>query len=160
MPLFKAIWPFARLATKRFFYRLLPDRIQLHLIYMGYMRKLLHLRHPETFNEKMQVAKISPLIKRMQPLTDKIAVREFVKARIGSEYLIPVHGTYSGTDEIKRNELPDRFVMKCTHDSGSVFVCNDIASLDFDDMIHKLKKALARKYFRIDRKSTRLNSSH
>jgi len=129
----------------------LPDVLQLHLTYLGYTGRVLHLNSPQRFTEKMQAIKRSPLIAQMQPLTDKIAVRDFVAGRIGEKYLIPVHQIYNSPDEILKNRLPETFVMKCTHDSGSVVVCNGIDPPDFDAMIRKLKRAMKRDYFRMHR---------
>ena len=48
-------------------------------------------------------------------------------------------------------KLPKQFVLKCTHDSGSVVVCKDKSILDKGAAIRKLKKGLRSNFFTITR---------
>lgn len=151
MSLLKVLWPVARLFTKKVFNRILPDQLQLHLTYIGYTGKVLNLDRPERFTEKMQAIKLSPLIRKQQPLTDKWEVREFVTSRIGAEHLIPVYRIFERPEDIHRELLPESFVMKCTHDSGSVSICRDLRSFDVDAMIQQMKRSYERDYFHLHR---------
>lgn len=66
----------------------------------------------------MQVAKLKRRDPLLTELTDKIRVRDWVKAKIGEEYLVPVIGSvYSNPDEIDFDslQLPNRFVIKANH---------------------------------------------
>lgn len=47
--------------------------------------------------------------------------------------------------EIDLDELPERFVLKCTHDSQSTFVCTDKSNFDFVDAKKRLGVALPSK---------------
>ena len=47
-----------------------------------------------------------------------------------SEHVVKNYGLYNSVDEIDYNKLPNRFVLKCTHDSGSYVVCQDKATFD------------------------------
>ena len=87
--------------------------------------RTLNWDNPQTYNEKIHVSALympTPLKTR---LADKIAVREWITERIGSEYLIPLLGVYDSFDEIDFDALPDSFVMKCNHDCGSVTLVKD-----------------------------------
>lgn len=145
------LWPFARLFTKKFFNRLLPDRLQLHLTHAGYTGRILNLRHPVCFSEKMEAIKLSPLVGRQQTLTDKLEVRTFVAERIGEQHLIPVYRTFEQPEDITRELLPESFVMKCTHDSGSVAICKDLRTFDVNNMIRELRRSYNRDYYRMHR---------
>ncbi|MFM7327184.1 MAG: ATP-grasp fold amidoligase family protein [Bacteroidota bacterium] len=145
------LWPFARLFTKKFFNRLLPDRLQLHLTHAGYTGRILNLRHPVRFSEKMEAIKLSPLVGRQQTLTDKLEVRTFVAERIGEQHLIPVYRTFEQPEDITRELLPESFVMKCTHDSGSVAICKDLRTFDVNNMIRELRRSYNRDYYRMHR---------
>ena len=93
--------------------------------------------NPQTYNEKLHVSKLympSPLKAR---LTDKYTVREWITEKIGSEYLIPLLGVYDSFDDIDFGALPERFVMKCSHDSGSVTLVKDKSELDMDSLRKK-----------------------
>ena len=52
--------------------------------------KKLNLRHPKTFNEKIQWIKLYDSTPLKTQLTDKVLVRDWVKDKIGDEYLKPV----------------------------------------------------------------------
>lgn len=51
-------------------------------------------------------------------------------AKIGADHLIPVYGVYDSADDIDWDKLPDSFVIKPSHDSGSVIVCKDKNTID------------------------------
>lgn len=77
---------------------------------------------------------------------DKIAVRDFVRERIGDAYFTPILGIWDDPDQIDFSALPERFVLKCTHDSGGVILCPNKAELDLDAARTSLKTWLRRDY--------------
>ena len=83
----------------------------------------------------------------MTELVDKIKVRDFVKQKIGSDYLIPLIGIYDDFDEIDFKTLPDRFVIKCNHDSGSYIICTDKNKFDIQSAKEKIKQHMNTNYF-------------
>ena len=94
--------------------------------------------NPQTYNDKIHVSKLympTPLKTR---LADKYAVREWIAEKIGSEYLIPLLGVYDSFDEIDFDALPEQFVIKCNHDSGSYTLVKDKSKIN--------RKLLKRKY--------------
>lgn len=68
-----------------------------------------------TYNEKIQWMKLYGVTPMMTRLTDKYAVREWVKDQIGERYLVPLIGVWDRFDDIEIDKLPKRFVLKCTH---------------------------------------------
>ena len=56
---------------------------------------------------------------------------EYVKKIIGNKYIIPTIGIYNNFNEIKWDELPKQFVIKCTHDSGQVIICKDKEKINY-----------------------------
>ncbi len=97
---------------------------------------------PQSFNEKVTARMIFERDHAHTKLADKLAVREFVVNKIGETYLVPLIGIYKHCKEINFDALPDQFVLKCTHDSGSAVVCNDKRTFKFDCSKQKLKKHL------------------
>ncbi|MGX8699597.1 MAG: ATP-grasp fold amidoligase family protein, partial [bacterium] len=71
----------------------------------------------------------------------------YVAETIGAEHLIPLLGVWDRPEEIDFGALPERFVLKCNHDSGSVLLCPDKASFDREKARRALKKALSRDYY-------------
>ncbi len=80
--------------------------------------------NPKAYNEKICFSKIYNANVAKTALSDKYEVREWIKNKIGSDYLIPLLGVYDSFKEIDFERLPDEFVIKCNHDSGSVTVVN------------------------------------
>ena len=102
--------------------------------------------NPQTYNEKIHVSKVympTPLKTR---LADKYAVREWITEKIGSEYLIPLLGVYDSFDEIDFDALPDSFVIKCNHDSGSVTLVKDKSRIDREYLRRKYEVHMRRNY--------------
>ena len=108
----------------------------------------LHLDHPVTFNEKLQWLKFHDRNPRYSVMVDKYAVKEHVSSVIGPEYIIPTLSVFNRVEDIDFDRLPDRFVLKCTHDSGGVVLCKDKRSLDVPAAISKLRNGLSRNYYR------------
>ncbi len=73
----------------------------------------------QTYTEKMQWEKLNNLNPLKTTLSDKYLVREWVINKIGSEYLIPLLGVWNSFNEINFNTLPDQFVLKTNHGSGT-----------------------------------------
>ena len=94
----------------------------------------------KTFNEKIQWLKLYGVTDLMRKCTDKVKVRDYVKEKIGAEYLKPVlqivrneelevrsnnlipnsslitpNSKSSSFDAIDFNKLPNQFVIKCNH---------------------------------------------
>lgn len=103
----------------------------------------------ETYTEKMQWAKLFDKDERKVTLSDKYAVRSWVEAKIGSEYLIPLVGKWDSYKEINFSELPEQFVMKTNHGSGDAVIVRDKMNMSFADRIamrRKIQEALRRDY--------------
>lgn len=71
-----------------------------------------------TYNEKLQWLKLYDQLDIKRVLSDKFRVREFVREKIGEEYLVPLLGCWDSFDEIDFKKLPNEFVLKCNHGSG------------------------------------------
>ena len=63
-------------------------------------------------------------------MVDKYEAKNRVSKIIGDEYIIPTIGIYDNFDEIDFDKLPNKFVMKCTHDSGGILICKDKKKLN------------------------------
>lgn len=132
--------------THHGFFTRMEDEMYLRLLYRGVLGKKLHLDPPLTYSEKIQWLKLYDKNPLYPVLCDKLAVRDYVKKQIGEQYLIPMLGVWDDPDAIDFSSLPNRFVLKCTHDSGSVVLCPDKADLDVQAARKKLRKKLNRDY--------------
>lgn len=128
-------------------FKFINDELYLKIIYRYTMGKKLNLDNPITFNEKLQWLKIHDRNPHYTTLVDKYGVKEYIKEHIGEEYIIPTLGVWDNFDEIDFDKLPQKFVLKCTHDSGGVIVCRDKSKFDVEDARKKINKALKRNYY-------------
>lgn len=120
--------------------KFLPDKTYLKLRYRIEFGKKLDLKNPKSFNEKLNWLKLydrKPIYKKM---VDKYEVRKYIAEKIGEEYLIPLLGVWNNFDEIDFDALPEQFVLKCTHDSGSVVICKDKSKFDYNAAKAKLER--------------------
>lgn len=120
-----------------------------YLSWVYYLRtgKHLNLDHPKTFNEKIQWLKLHNTSEECTRSVDKYEVRQLIAEKIGEEYLIPMLGCWESFDEIDFVKLPDQFVLKCTHDSGSVVICRDKNTFNKQAAKAKLEAAMKHNFF-------------
>ena len=69
--------------------RFIPDKLMLKIEYSIKLHKRLNLKNPKTFNEKLQWLKLYNRKPIYTTMVDKVAVKEFVRDRIGNDYIIP-----------------------------------------------------------------------
>lgn len=133
------------------FGRMLPDGIFLRWKYRLLIGKKLHLKHPALYNEKLQYMKLHDRNPLYTILADKASVKAYVASRVGQEYVIPTLGVWKTVSEIDFESLPDSFVLKCTHDSGSTVLCRNKDDFDKHAVCQKLGNALSKNYYFNDR---------
>lgn len=124
-----------------------PDSLYLKVLYRVIMGRKLNLRNPREYNEKLQWLKLNDRKPEYSTMVDKYEVRGYIEDLLGDKYLIPCLGIYDSVDDIDIDALPDRFVLKCTHDSGSVEICKDKSSFDIEGARHRLSQAMKRNYY-------------
>ena len=153
--IFKCIWKYFTNTKFRFvvnssylrLYDKLSDRRYIELEYKSVMGKELNIDNPVTYSEKLQWLKLHVHKSEYTTMVDKYAVKEFVANKIGAEYCIPTIGVWDNCDDIDFDKLPNQFVLKCNHDSGSIIICKDKQNLDYLKIKKKLKKYLKRNYY-------------
>lgn len=136
-----------RALGRRGWFNWLPDEPYLKLVYWGETGKMLNLDSPVTYNEKLQWLKLYDRKPEYCTYVDKYAVRQHIKKLIGEEYLIPLIAVYDNVDEIKWGELPKKFVLKCTHGSGSNIICTDKNKLDIRTSKIELNKWMKKNWY-------------
>jgi len=93
-----------------------------------------------TYNEKMQWAKLYDKNPLKTKLSDKLLVRDWIKEKIGEEYLIPLLGVWDKFDEIDFTKLPDKFVLKTNHGVNTNIIVNDKYKFDVKSARRKFNK--------------------
>ena len=98
----------------------------------------LNLENPQRFNEKIQWLKLYDSTPLKTRLADKYLVRDWVKEKIGEEYLIPLLGVWDNFDEIDFDKLPNQFVLKCNHGCGYNIIVHDKLKFNKEDARRKI----------------------
>lgn len=125
----------------------MPDKHYLKLVYWGETGGKLDLDNPKTFNEKLQWLKLYNRKPEYVKYVDKYAVRSYIADTIGEDYLIPIWGVYDNVDEIDWHNLPDKFVLKCTHGSGGNIICTDKNKLNIEKAKEKLDSWMMKNWY-------------
>lgn len=128
-------------------FHLLSDKVYLKMKYRIYMGKKLALEPPISFNEKLQWLKLHDRKPNYSTYVDKYAVRKHIQKTIGPQYLVPLIGVYTHVTEIPWDDLPDQFVLKCTHSSMTNIICRNKQQLDIDASIKQLSHWLKENYY-------------
>lgn len=129
------------------FYDKMPDEKYLEKRFNILMPYRLNIHNPVTFNEKLQWLKIHNRIPLLTQLVDKYEVKDYIIRTIGEEYVIPTIGVWDSFKQIDFNSLPTRFVLKCTHDSGSIAICKNKENFDFGSVETSFNRALKTNLF-------------
>lgn len=132
---------------QRGFFHGVPDERYLRRCFKAFLGYDLDLDNPKTFNEKLQWLKLHDRNPLYITLVDKYEVKKWVASLIGEEHIVPTLGVWESLDEIDFNALPDRYVLKCTHDSGGLAICRDRATFNVCAARRKIGRSLSRNYY-------------
>lgn len=125
----------------------MADKQYLKIMYWAIMHKKLNLKNPQTFNEKLQWLKLYDRNPEYIRMVDKYEAKKYVAEKIGEEYIIPTLGVWDSFDDIDFTTLSNQFVLKTTHDSGSIIICKDKNSFDYEQAKKSLANSLQRDYY-------------
>ena len=84
--------------------------------------RLAKTSRPRTFNEKVRYKMLRDRRPLVVTFADKVAVREYVAATVGADYLPQCYGVLDDAAQLSGLDLPEEFVVKPTHGSGGVVV--------------------------------------
>lgn len=124
-----------------------PDKKYVMKEYEEQFGKPMDMKHPKTFNEKNNWRKIYDRKPIYTSMADKYLLKGIIAERVGSQYAIPLLGAWDTPEEIDWNSLPDQFVLKCNHESGSVVVCRNLQDFDRQRAVAALNKKLKTNYY-------------
>lgn len=129
-------------------FRIITDKIFIKRAFKKILGYNLNLEKPKTFNEKIQWLQLNNRTPLHTLCTDKYAVREYVKEKIGEQYLIPlVYRTDNPVDILPEN-LPDfPCIIKTNHGSGGHVIVKDKSKIDWESVQKKLAKSLKSNYY-------------
>lgn len=124
----------------------LPVPLQEKLMFFGKCGYWPDFENPRSFNEKVNWRKLHSTDSRFATLCDKLAVREYVREKIGASHLIPL--LFQG-DSIAPEQLialGNDIVVKANHDSGSVVIIRENTPEAAARACEKIAGSLRRNY--------------
>ena len=131
------------LLINRGFYDRLSDEEFVRVQYKAAFGREPDLEAPKTFNEKIQWLKLHCRDPRYTELVDKLAVKRFIAETLGERYVIPTIGSWETPEEVPFDSLPEKYVLKCTHNSGSgTVICRNNSQLDRKAALAELHRGL------------------
>lgn len=130
--------------------RFLPDSLFLCLSHWRHVGRWPNLASPRTFNEFILQRCLRPE-PQWSALADKLAVRAFVKQRIGEAHLVPLIATPDVFDRALFDSLPNAFVMKANHGCGYVKIVDDKRQTSFEELSGLAQNWLAQDFYRASR---------
>ena len=137
--------------TKLGLYNKMSDEDYLRMLFKADMGYKLNLDDPKTFCEKLQWLKLHDRRDEYTIMADKYLSKKFVADKVGQQYVVPLLGVWDRFNDIDFEALPDQFVLKCNHDSGTVIICRDKSKLDKESARRELEEALGTSYFVFNR---------
>lgn len=126
----------------------ISPQLSAKVLYIYRTGEIPHIKHPRNFNDKMTKLKIEKynMDSKIPNLADKYEVRKYVEERCGTEILNELYGVFDKPEDIKFDELPKKFAIKCNHGCAYNIICKDKEKLDKEEAIKKLNKWLKEKY--------------
>ncbi len=102
--------------------------------------------NPRTFQEKIQFRKLYGNHAFYALVADKYRVRDYVAAKVGEQYLIPLLGVYDRLERSVFDSLPTQFIVKANHGCKWHQIVHDKSKLDLDRTIRWFNKLCRRRY--------------
>ena len=129
---------------------LFSDKLYIKCYYERFMKKKLtskQLKCPRTFNEKLNWRKLYDRQPIYTTMADKVDGKKYIENIVGGQYIIPTIGIYDSVDEVPFDKLPEQYVIKCSHDSGSIYICRDKATFDVEKVKADFRVKLKRNFY-------------
>ena len=97
------------------------------------------LLRPHRFTENMQWRKLFDLNPVYAVISDKLAVRDFIAARVGAHVLVPLLWVGNDPAAVPFDALDPPYVIKSTHASRHVLIVRQRQDVDADAAVAKFK---------------------
>lgn len=102
--------------------------------------------NPQGLNEKIQWLLVKTDTSEWTRLADKYLVRDFVKSRGLEDILVKLYGKWDRAEDINYDSLPQKFILKCNHDSGSYHIIDKNIGFDKENINKDLNDHVKREY--------------
>ncbi len=129
-------------------WEVLPKEIRLRKMYKKFMGVEPNFKNPQKFSEKLQCIKMNVQNPLMTQCADKYRARDFVRERIGQQYLIPLLFESNNPKDVVEENFPNTpFIIKTNHDSSGGVMVKDKKDVDWKKLQARLKKLMKYNYY-------------
>ena len=111
-----------------------------------YYRKRFPWKNPRTLNEKVTWMEVMTDTSKWTEYTDKYEVRKHIEELGLKDILTECYGVWDRVEDIDFDKLPEKFVLKCTHDCGSTVIVRDKSKMDKQEVLEFLRKHVSKRY--------------
>lgn len=124
-----------------YFLSFIPDIHMVKLQYRMKIGKVLNLKNPKRFTEKLQFYKLFYRDLVMKQCVDKYDVREYIERQGLENILNDCFGVFDSPDDIDFSKLPNKFVIKDTLGGGgnSVVIIKDKSKIDMPRLMKQMQ---------------------
>lgn len=113
---------------------ILPDKLVIYLQHYAALGRMLNLKNPKRFTDKIQWYKLNYRDPLMTKCADKYQVRNYLEEK-GLHNITPtLYQVCNSFEEIKFEELPNSFVIKSNNGTGTNIFIEDKKALDFEEV--------------------------
>lgn len=118
-----------------------------HEIRWNFMfNKPINWKNPSTLNEKIQWLEVYTDTTLWTKYADKYEVRQHLEELGFGQYLTKLYGVWDKVEDIDYSQLPNQFVIKCTHDFHSTYIVEDKNQLNISELNEKLNRHMSRTF--------------
>lgn len=121
-------------------------RILIDKIWMREFGYTIDWNHPRDLNEKIQWLICYGNTSLWPLLADKYRVRNYISNKGYAHILSKLYGVWDDASDIDFDSLPEKFVLKCNHDSGSCHIIDKKTGFDKEKIISELNDSLKKKF--------------
>lgn len=115
-------------------------------MFRGLMGYEMDWKNPQDLNEKINWMKFNYDTSEWTRLADKYLVREYVRERIGEQYLVKSYGVWDSVEKINLKSLPSKFIFKTNQGAGMVMPVLDKNKFDFEKAKRQLRDWMKKVY--------------
>lgn len=118
----------------------------IHILFWRELGEFPNLIDCRDYNDKIQWLKLFDQNQEIIRCSDKILIRDYVRERVGDQYLVKLYQVHDRFKQIDFDALPNSFVIKVNHDSGTVILVPDKELFDPQEVENRIKAALSAPY--------------
>lgn len=125
---------------------LISPKLLASLYYYKATGKIMDWSNPKDLNEKILWLSLCSDTSEWTDLADKYKVREFIERKGYGDLLTKLYGVWENANEIDYKTLPNHFVLKTNHGSGTNIIVKDKSKLNIKATNEQLNKWLKMKF--------------